>query len=219
MVITKEYSYICNPNSTAFIESGVTQNTLYKWIEDNRSNGGGSFNLSGVTGSITNLQNTIIKKIEEIPQVDLNEIKSHIDIAKTDIIDTIEGIEIPEAKLEEKEAKKALKIVTSIDKKLTSYIDSEISDKQELGAISKEFSRLEMEDAMKEKQKEMDHKKMMEEEQKKEAEQDKKELELIQKEFDKQDEVEKEEKRKELEEEIKELEKEKIEKEKELKKL
>lgn len=221
MSIAKEYTYICNPNATAFIESGVTQNTLYKWIEENRSGWGAwhSINLSGVTGSITNLQNTLTAKIDNIPQIDLSEIKSHIDIAKTDIIDTIDSIEIPESKLEEKEAKKALKIVTSIDKKLSIYIDSEMSDKEELGAIAREFNRLEMEDSMKEKQKEMEHKKMIEEKERMEKEQDEKLLEEIKKEFDIQDEKEKEEERKELEKELEEKKKEVTEIEKELKTL
>lgn len=178
---------------------------------------GWSINLSGITGSINNLQKAITKQISEIPQVDLSEIKSHIDVAKTDIIDTIESIEIPESKLEEKEAKKAVKLLTTLDKKVSGYIDSEMSDKEELGAISREFNRLEMEDAMKEKEKEIEHKKRKEEEEKMEAEQDEKLLEEIKAEFAKADGKEKEDKRKELEKELEEIEKEKKEIEKELK--
>ena len=112
-----------------------------------RSIGGGRWiNLSGVTGSITNLSKQITKQISELPQVDLNEIKSHIDIAKSEVINTIESIEQAEYIQEEKEAKKAIKLLTTVDKKVSSYIDSEMKDKEELGAISKELIKLEMED-------------------------------------------------------------------------
>lgn len=181
--------------------------------------GGGWINLSGITGSITNLQKNLIKKIEEIPQLDLSEIKSHIDIAKTEVIDTIESIEQPKYKQEEKEAKKAVKLLTTLDKKVSSYIDSEMKDKEELGEISKQFTKLEMEDAKREKEKEIEHKKRKEEEEKMEEEQDKKLLEEIKLEFEKADEQEKEDKRKELEQELQEIEKEKKEIEQELKTL
>lgn len=219
MSIAKEYTYACNPNATAFIESGVTQNTLYKWIEDNRSGWGAwtTINTSGITGSIANMQKAITKQISEIPQVDLSEIKSHIDVAKDDILNKIEDIEIPEAILEEKESKKAIKLIQNVDKKLTGYIDTEMKEKEQLGAIAREFNRLELEDSMKEKEKEMEHKRMMEEKAKMEAEQDQKLLEEIKKEFDLQEEQDKEEKRKELEKELEEIEKEKKEIEKELK--
>lgn len=181
--------------------------------------GGGWFNLSGVTGSITNLSKQITKQISELPQLDINEIKSHIDIAKDQVITTIESIEQAEFVQEEKEAKKAIKLLTTLDKKVSSYIDSEMKDKEELGAISKEFTKLEMEDAKREKEKEMEHKKMMEEKEKMEKEEDDKLLSEIKSEFDKQDEQEKEEKRQELERELEEAKKEVTEIEKELKTL
>lgn len=108
-------------------------------------------------------------------------------------------------------------MLTTLDKKVSGYIDSEMSDKEELGAIAREFTRLEMADAMKEKEKEIEHKKRKEEEEKMEAEQDEKLLEEIKAEFAKADEKEKEDKRKELEKELEEIEKEKQEIEKELK--
>ena len=170
--------------------------------------GGGWFNLSGVTGSITNLSKQITKQISELPQLDINEIKSHIDIAKDQVITTIESIEQAEFVQEEKEAKKAIKLLTTLDKKVSSYIDSEMKDKEEL-----------MEDAKREKEKEMEHKKMMEEKEKMEKEEDDKLLSEIKSEFDKQDEQEKEEKRQELERELEEAKKEVTEIEKELKTL
>lgn len=221
MSIAKEYSYTCNPNATAFIESGVTQNTLYKWIEDNRSGWGAwaTINTSGITGSIANMQKAITKQISEIPKTDLSEIKSHIDVAKDDILNKIEGIEIPEAILEEKEAKKAVKLLTTFIPKVTGYIDTEMKEKDQLGAIAREFNRLELEDSIKEKEKEIEHKKKMEEEKMREEEEDKKLLEEIKLEFEKLDEQEKEDKRKELEKELEEIEKEKKEIEQELKSL
>lgn len=221
MSITKEYSYACNPNATAFIESGVTQNTLYKWIEDNRSGWGAwtTINMSGITWTITNLKNDIAKQISELPQVDLNEIKSHIDLAKTDIIDTIEGIEIPEAKIEEKEAKKAVKLLTTFIPKVTDYIDKDMKEKDDTSAIIRELNKLDIEDEMKmkkEKRKEEEEKKMKEQEHKKMLEEQAKMLEL---EFDKLDQQEQEDKRKELEKELEETLKEAEEIKKELKSL
>ena len=104
MVITKEYSYTCNPNSTAFIQSGVTNNNLYSWIQDNRSWGG--VNLSGVTGSINELKKSFIQKIEEeenntrwLIQSNYNDTNSHIELVKTDIVATIDSIEQNETDL------------------------------------------------------------------------------------------------------------------------
>ena len=61
-------------------------------------------------------------------------------------------LQIPDS-LDEKEAKKALKIVTSIDKKLSSYIDAESKEKDELGALANEFTKMEIEDRKAEKEK------------------------------------------------------------------
>lgn len=126
-----------------------------------------------------------------------NDTNSHIELAKSNVIDTIKEIEIPESKLEEKETKKAIKLITTLDKKLTSYIESETKEKEEIGTIAREFTRIEMEDEKKKKEKELNEKKM-------EEESDKKLLEEIQKEFDSQEEQEKEEKKKELEKELEE---------------
>lgn len=221
MSIEKEYSYTCNPNATAFIESGVTQNTLYKWIEDNRSGWGAwtTINTSGITGSIANMQKAITKQISEIPKTDLSEIKSHIDVAKDDILNKIEDIEIPEAILEEKEAKKAVKLLNTFIPNVTGYIDTEMKEKEKLGAIARELNKLDLEDEMKmkeEKQKEEEEKKMKELEHKKMLDEQAKMLEL---EFDKLEEEDKIEKKKELEKELEEIEKEKKEIEKELKSL
>lgn len=217
---TKPYSYVMNPNSTsAYIVSGFVDPRMAK-LDTNISDimwWRWAGVLNWVTTSINGLKKSITDKIDKIPQVDLSEIKSHIDVAKDDILNKIEDIEIPEAILEEKEAKKAIKLIQNVDKKLTGYIDTEMKEKEQLGAIAREFNRLELEDSMKEKEKEMEHKKMMEEKAKMEAEQDQKLLEEIKKEFDLQEEQEKEEKRKELEKELEEIEKEKKEIEKELK--
>lgn len=102
----KNYIYHCNPGATAYIESGVTDKRL-DHIDRNLSDiqwwGGLSVNLSGVTGSITKLDKSIKKLIEEehnktrtLIETKDNDTKSHIDIVKTDIIDTINDIEIPD---------------------------------------------------------------------------------------------------------------------------
>ena len=220
MLANVPYSYVLNPNTTsAYVVSGFVD-PRSSYLDKPLSSIIGAFNINKSSQYDFGMEDRLnLKAIKEAitTPADLSEIKSHIDLAKTDIIDTIESIEIPESKLEEKEAKKAVKLLTTLDKKVSGYIDSEMSDKEELGAIAKQFSKLEMEDAMKEKEKEMEHKKKKEEEEKMEAEQDKKLLEEIKKEFDKRDEMEKEEKRKELKKELEETLKEAEEIKKELK--
>lgn len=97
MVSTKSYSYVMSPNSTlAYVVSWFVDPRMANmdWaITDIRGGGGFSVNLSGVTGSITNLQKNLIEKIDKLPKVNLNEIKSHIDIANQSIIDTIKETE------------------------------------------------------------------------------------------------------------------------------
>lgn len=214
-----DYVYDCNPGVTAYIESGVTTNTEQLISEIRTSGGWFSINYQAINSHTTSKVNELKKEFEKIPKTDLNEIKSHINLAKTDIIDTIESIEQTEYKQEEKEAKKALKLLTTLDKKVSGYIDKDMKEKEELSAISSQFTKLEMEDAMKEKEKEIEHKKKMEEEKMREEEEDKKLLEEIKLEFEKLDEQEKEDKRKELEKELEEIEKEKKEIEQELKSL
>lgn len=182
--------------------------------------GGGWFSINyGVINThTTNKINEIRKELLD-KKIDLSEIKSHIDIAKTDIIDTIESIEQPEYEMEEKEAKKAVKLLTTLDKKVSSYIDSEMKEKEELSMLTRELNKLDIEDEKnmkEEKRKEEEEKKMKEEEHKKMLEEQAKMLEI---EFDKLDEEEKEEKRKELEKELEEAKKEVTEIEIELKSL
>ena len=227
---TKDYVYDCNPGATAYRESGVTDRRL-DHIDKNLSDiassgGGGGFASGAIQTSIGNLGRNIDKKIEDAHTItrefivkENNETNSHIELAKTGIIDTIDGIEQAEFKQEEKEAKKVLKLVTTLDKKLSSYIDSEMKEKDEIGALASEFTRMELEERKAEAEQAKKEKIQEEADKQKEKEQDKKELELIKSEFDKQDEQEKVEKKKEIEEELKEKEKEVAELEKELKKL
>ena len=221
---TKDYVYSCNPNSAnSYIQSWVTDRRLDymdRAISDIKWAGWLTVDLSSINRSIANLQKEMIRRIEaETP-------KSEKEIDFTPILDKIESIEIPENKLEEKEAKKALKLIEKLDKKLTDYIDKEMSEKDELDAITREFTRIEMEHNEKKmkheeemRQKELEDKKREEEDKKKEEEQDRLMLEEIKAEFDKMEEEDKIEKKKELEMELKEMEKEMKEKEKELKSL
>jgi hypothetical protein len=101
----KLYEYFINPNtSSAVISSGWVDkrlNRLDSNVSDIRAWGGGfSVNMSGVTGSINNLTKLVREesdKIREHVTKENNDTKSHIDIAKWEINDTIESIEIPEA--------------------------------------------------------------------------------------------------------------------------
>lgn len=206
------YAWTADPNSSsAFIISGVTQ--LPTW---SRLWGGGGFTVnywainSHVTKKINELEDVLLEKLQ----------KESIDFTPIlDKIDSIEIPEIPETKLEEKEAKKALKLIEKLDKKLTEYIESEMSDKEELDAISREFTKLEMEERQREMEEERKRKEKEDEERKMEEEMDKKLLEEIQAEFDKMEEEDKMEEKKEIEEEIKEMEKEIEKKKQELKSL
>ena len=226
-IADKFYLYAIYPNDSRLQpESGFVDkrlNNLDQAVSDIRWGGwGSSINYGTIQNTIYNARDKIIEEMEKkkVQTIEaINDTNSHIDLVKTDISDKIDSIEIPEAILEEKEAKKAIKLIASVDKKISSYIDSEMKEKEEIGAIVNEFTKQEMEDKMKEKKEAGEKKKKELEEKKMEEEADKKLLEEIAMEFDKQDEEGKEEKKKELELEIKELEKEMKEKEKELKTL
>ena len=219
MSTEKDYVYTCDPNSSlAFIESWVTDkriNSLDRNISDIVSWGWlrSKVNLSGVTTSINNLS----KKIDALSEkeIDFTDLYGKID----DAISKIESIEIPEFNYEEKEAKKAVKLLNSVAKELKTYIESQNKKEDEIMAITSELNKLDIEDAMEQKQKEMEHKKEMERKQKEEEEENKKIIELLNAEFDKLEEEDRMEKKKELEEELKEKEKEMKEIQKELKSL
>ena len=227
------YMYEIVPSATAYRVSGwidYRMQNLSVDVATIRWGGGGfSINYGTIQNSIYNARDKLLEEIGKGKTETLDaisETNSHIDLAKDETIGKIDSIEIPEAKLEEKEAKKVLKLVTSVDKKLTSYIDSEMKEKDEINQITAEFTKQEIEDRKQEKLRMEEERKMEEEKKRKEEEEQKKEEELmkaieeeVKDEFEKQDEMEKEEKKKELEAEIKEMEKEMKEKEKELKSL
>lgn len=179
------------------------------YIPATRWGGGASINIQWIQTTISNSRDSIVQEFDKkladaINKIraEFNDTNSHIDIAKSDVIYTIKAIEIPENTFEEKEAKKLAKTVEKLDKKITTYIESEMSEKEEINAISREFTRIEMEEAKKEKEKELEHKKIMEERMKMEEEEDKKIMEAISMEFDKQEKEDMEEKKKELEKEL-----------------
>lgn len=218
-----DYVYDCNPWATAYIESGVTNN-IEQLISEIRvwGGGGGFINYEAINSNIRNSTKTITEELTKNHTQTLekfNETNSHIELAKTSLSDKIESIDIPEVILEEKEAKKIAKSLETLDKKVSSYIDSEMSEKEEIGAIASEFARLEMEEEMNKKKREAEDKEREEEEKKMEEENDRKLLEEIKAEFDTQEQQEKEEKKKELEKELEETLKEADEIKKELKTL
>lgn len=194
---SEDYLYSCNPWATAYIESWVTGNTE-QLISEIRTSGGGGINYWTINNHTSSKFTELERKIESAKIETLgsiSETNSHIDIAKWEINDKIDSIEIPEAKLEEKEAKKAIKLIQGVDKKLTSYIDSEMKEKEEMSQIMQEFTRQEIEDIKAEKEKA--------EKEKMDKEEEQKELEEIKAEFERQEQMEKEEKKKELEKELK----------------
>lgn len=176
-------------------------NNLDQNISDIRSWWGwfrNTVNLTGVTTSINNLS----KKIDALSEkeIDFTDLYGKLD----DAISKIDWIEIPEFNYEEKEAKKAVKLLNSVAKELKKYIESQNKKEDEIMAITSEL----MEDAMEQKKKD-----------KEEEEENKKIIELLNAEFDKLEEEDRIEKKKELEEELKEKEKEMKEIQKELKSL
>lgn len=174
MSLSKEYTYTMNPWATAFIESGVTNNTLYQWIQENRWWWGGGFSInyqainSHTTSKVNELKEELEKKIKEIPQVSLqnvedtlSEIVSQNDIANAKIIDRIESSETEicsdivrkTKELKEDNVKtrnlvrqKSEKVVKYAEKQLDTMerIEKEIEDTE--NEIKEEFDRVEQEE-------------------------------------------------------------------------
>jgi hypothetical protein len=102
-----DYLYDCNPGATAYRESGVTTN-IQQLISEVRGSGGGMFSSQTILNSINNSEKNIIKKIEldgGITRTNIDtknsENYSHIELVKSDLVNTIEGIEFPENNLSE----------------------------------------------------------------------------------------------------------------------
>lgn len=211
-IADKFYLYAIYPNdSRVQPESGFVDkrlNNLDQAVSDIRGGGGGaSINISGIQTTIRNARDSIVEEMNKKHSDTIekfNDTNSHIDIAKNELSNKIDSIEIPETILEEKEAKKAIKLITSVDKKLTGYIESEMAEKDEIDAITQEFTRQEIEDIKAKKLLEEEKKKMEEEEEKKEEELMKQIEEEVKQEFERQEKAEMEEKKKELEKELEE---------------
>lgn len=133
----KFYLYAIYPNDDRvqpeswFVDKRL--NNLDGAITDIRT-GGGWANLSGISSTISNsskyTREELKKYIDEKVWIVVEKIDNkNLDI--TPILDKIDEIEIPETILEEKEAKKAIKLIQGVDKKLTSYIESEINEKKQ----------------------------------------------------------------------------------------
>lgn len=138
-----DYVYDCNPWATAYIESGVTNN-IEQLISEIRVWGWGWFSTQSIQTSIWNLGKKIDKKIEdeheitrEIIKNENNDTNSHIDIVKTDIIDTIEDIEFPESDVSE--ITLGIWVLKQRFTKLSEYLRKESNLEKEL--IKKEFEQ------------------------------------------------------------------------------
>lgn len=137
------YIYEIVPSATAYRSGGYVDyrmQNLSMDVADIRGGGGGfSVNYSAINSHTTSKSTELKKYIDE--KVDIlkenhkeiydkvNETDSHIELAKDEVIDTIKAIETQE--IDEKEAKKAIKLIQGVDKKLTSYIESESSEKSQ----------------------------------------------------------------------------------------
>lgn len=150
MSLSKEYTYTMNPWATAFIESGVTNNTLYQWIQENRWWWGGGFSInyqainSHTTSKVNELKEELDKKIKKIPQVSLqnvedtlNEIVSQNDIANAKIIDRIDSSEteicsdiVRKSKELKEDNVKTRNLVRQKSEKIVKYAEKQL-DRQE----------------------------------------------------------------------------------------
>ena len=153
-------------------DSNYIYNVKEDFIPNPAIGGGGGYMFSGINTNIENVLHTIskledeIKKLKKFIKDENNETNDHIDMVKTEITTKIEGIEIPEMKMEEKEAKKTQKTVEKLDKKLSSYIESEMKEKDDREEEKEEIKmKLEEKDRIIEEQKKEieEHKKEKEE--------------------------------------------------------
>lgn len=207
-----DYVYSFNPNDArAIVESGFVDKRL-NYLDKPLSAIIGSFMVNKSSQydfwmeDRLNLKK-LVEKMEEMEKKETN---------LEPLIEKIDAIRIPEpTKVEEIEAKKVAKQVSTVEKLLKDYIKEDNDSKQDLWAIAEEFKQL----ILDEKKRQAEDRKREAEEKKREAEEAKKEEEEIKSEFQKQEEAENEAKRLVLEEEIKFLDEQKKEKEKELKSL
>lgn len=174
MSLSKEYAYSMDPWATAFIQSWVTNNTLYQWIQENRWWWGGGFSInyqainSHTSSKVNELKEVIDKKIKEIPQVSLentekklNEIVSQNDIAKTEIINTIKSSEneicsdvIRKTKEIKEDNIKTRNLVRQKSEKVVKYAEKQLDRQEKLekeiedteNEIKEEFERIESEE-------------------------------------------------------------------------
>lgn len=103
--IWQEYHYSMNPNSAlCYIETGVTTN-IDQWISEIRWwIGWFSVNYQAINSHTTSKVNELKKeheKTRELITKENNETSSHIDIAKNEVIATIDTIEIPKSDMSE----------------------------------------------------------------------------------------------------------------------
>lgn len=206
-----DYAWSANPNSSsAFIISGWTELPVWArfrwggWWESNEYLK--TFEKS-LTKKLTQLWEKLNEKKEE-------KIQKEVDL--TPILDAVSSIKIPEpTKIEEKEAKKVAKQLTTVESLLKSYIEQWLDTKQELGTLAEEFKQLIFDERKREEEK----KKREDEEKKRKEEENKKFEEEFMQWLSEIEEQKKEEKKKELEAEIAEIEAERLRKEEELKSL
>ena len=99
-----DYVYDCNPWATAYRESGVTNN-IEQLISEIRTGGGGWFiNYQAINSHTTSKVNELKEELVKLPKMIedwFNETSSHIDLAKDEVIATIDTIEIPKADMTE----------------------------------------------------------------------------------------------------------------------
>jgi len=147
MSLDKEYVYNCNPWVTAYIESGITNNELFKTIIENRGGWGGGFSIN--YQAINNHTTSKIKEVKDlisgIPPTDLSTIlekldenESHNEIIKTEIIATIKESEAEicsDVIRKTKEIKEDNVKTRNLVRQKTKGIDEDVSilvDRQEL---------------------------------------------------------------------------------------
>jgi hypothetical protein len=134
MDATRPYSYVMNPNSTsAYVVTGFVDPRLAfidKSVSDIAVGGGGGYSSQAIQTSIGNIGRKIDKKIEDehektrnLITKEFNETNSHIDVAKTDVINTIDGIELPE--VDTTDIIKGIGTIKAQNTKLANYLKGE----------------------------------------------------------------------------------------------
>lgn len=154
-VVDTDYVYVAtvtgySPMSGVIYRDGwglTTDESTHLLQLVNSTGGGGFINYEAINSHTTRKANELKDEISKIPKTDLsgintklNEINSHIDIAKTSVLDKIDTIETPE--IDTTEIVKGLGVIKTQNTKLSTYLKSE-QDKEKMEMETKHKKMME----------------------------------------------------------------------------